>query len=148
LEKIGITNNTGHIIRLNSTVITGFDPADNQYNTLSKEEIASYLNQQRPCPSTQQLVNQLNLVKLISKNTELLPNRTTTGYVLYKPLDVKIPGVWKLSFYEIPVETNSAGIPTKTVNFEFKSLCKKYEDTYRQDSPFAKPVVISTKEIK
>jgi hypothetical protein len=45
-------------------------------------------------------------------------------------------------------DTNSAGTHTKTVNFEFKSLCKKYEDTYRQDSPFAKPVVISTKEIK
>jgi hypothetical protein len=148
IDKIAITNNTGHVLRLNTTVITAFDPADNQYNTLSKEEIAAYLMQERPCPNTPELANQLNLVKLISRNTELLPNRTTTGYLVYKPHDVSIPGIWKLSFYELPVETNAAGIPTKTVNFEFRSLCKKYQDTYRRDSAFATPVKISTQEIQ
>ncbi|MFV9645594.1 MAG: hypothetical protein ACNYWU_07230 [Desulfobacterales bacterium] len=147
VEKIAITNNTGHVVRLNSTVITAFDPADNRYDTLSKEEIASYLQQERPCPNTPQLANQLNLVKLISRNTELLPNRTTTGYLVYKPHDTSMPGVWKLSFYELPVEANAAGIPTKTVNFDFRSVCKKYEDTYRRESTFATPVKISTKEI-
>jgi len=148
IEKIAITNTTGHIVRLNTTVIAVFDPADNQYNTLSKEEIASYLMQERPCPNTNQLVKQLNLVKLISRNTELLPNRTTIGYLVYKPYDLSIPGIWKLSFYELPVETNTAGIPTKTVNFEFKNLCKKYIDTYRRESAFATPVKISTEEIQ
>ena len=147
VEKIAITNNTGHVVRLNTTVITAFDPADNQYNTLSKQEIASYLMQERPCPNTKQLANQLNLVKLIDRNTELLPNRTTTGYLVYKPYDPSIPGVWKLSFYELPVETNAAGIPTKTVNFNFRSVCKKYTDTYRRENAFATPLKISTEEL-
>lgn len=147
IEKIAITNNTGHVVRLNTTVITAFDPADNRYNSLTKEEIASYLMQARPCPNTRQLANQLNLIKLISRNTELLPNRTTTGYIVYKPHDVSMPGIWKLSFYELPVKTNAAGIPTKTVNFEFRTLCKKYQDTYRRENAFATPVKISTQEI-
>ncbi|MBW6492935.1 MAG: hypothetical protein K0B15_17265 [Lentimicrobium sp.] len=147
IDKIAITNNTGHVVRLNSTIITAFDPADNQYDTLSKEEIASYLMQERPCHSTNILASQLNLVKLINRNTELLPNRTTIGYLIYKPQDVSMPGIWKLSFYELPVETNAAGIPTKTVNFDFRSVCKKYEDTYRRENAFDAPIKISTREI-
>jgi hypothetical protein len=148
LEKIAITNNTGHIVRLNTTVITAFDPADNQYDILTREQIASYLMQERPCSNTSQLANQLNLVKFIDRNTELLPNRTTTGDMVYKAQDVTIPGVWKLTFYELPVETNSAGAPTKTINFDFRTVCKKYQDTYRRDSTFADAVKVSTEEIK
>jgi hypothetical protein len=66
IEKIAITNNTGHVVRLNTTVIAAFDPAGNQYDMLSKQEIASYLMQERPCPNTRQLANQLNLVKFIT----------------------------------------------------------------------------------
>lgn len=148
IEKIAITNNTGHIIRLNTTVIAAFDPAGNQYDILNKQEIASYLQQERPCPNTMQLANQLNMVKLINRNTELLPNRTKTGYLVYKPHDPTMPGVWKLSFYELPVKTNAAGTPTKTVNFTFRSVCKKYKDTYRRESAFATPEKISTEEIQ
>jgi len=148
LEKISITNNTGHIVRLNTTVITAFDPADNQYDTLSKGELKSYLLQERPCTSTNQMINQLNIVKLIDRNTELLPNRTTNGYLVYKPRDTSIPGIWKLSIYELPVATNAAGIVMQTVNFNFRSVCKKFQDTYRQDNLLADPVKISSEEIK
>ncbi len=149
IDKISITNKTGHIVRLNSTIIAVFDPADNQFNMLDKQEIFSYLIQERLCPNTRQtrqLQNQLNIIKLIDRNTELLPNRTTTGYLMYKPHDTNIPGIWKLSFYELPVETNAAGAVTKTVNFDFRSVLKKYIDTYKQENAFAKPVKVSTEE--
>lgn len=148
LEKVSITNNTGHILRLNMTAIALFDPADNQYDLLSKDEIASYLMQERPCTNTIRLVNQLNTVKLIGRNTELLPNRTYTGYLVFLPHDASLQGIWKLSLYELPVETNTAGIVTKTVNFEFRTLSKKYVDTYRRESPFADAVKISSEEVK
>jgi len=146
--KIAITNNTGHVVRLNSTVIALFDPADNQFDSLSKNQLSAYLMQERPCPNTNQLINQLNLIKLIGRNTELLPNRTTTGYVIFKPHNLKIPGVWKLSFYELPVETNAAGVVSKTVNFDFRTILKKYIVTYQRDNPLADAVEISTKEVQ
>jgi hypothetical protein len=148
LEKISITNNTGHVVRLNSAVISAFDPADNQYQMLSKDEILSYLYQQFPCPPSQSgLANQVRLYRLIDRNTELLPNRTTTGYLVYKPADVTMPGVWKLAIYDLPVETNAAGTVVKTLNFELKSVAKMYKDTYTQE--FLKPPVkISTVEVK
>lgn len=148
LQKISITNKTGHIVRLNSTVIAAFDPADNQYDTLSKQEIASYLMQERPCPNTQRLINQLNLVKIINRNTELLPNRTLTGYLVYKPHDPNLPGIWKLSFYEVPVETDAAGKVTKTVNFDFRRVVKKHIDTYKRDNMLATPVKISSELVE
>ena len=148
LEKISITNNTGHVVRLNSAVISAFDPADNQYQMLSKDEILSYLYQQFPCPPSQSgLANQVRLYRLIDRNTELLPNRTTTGYLVYLPVDGTMPGVWKLTIYDLPVKTNEAGAVVKTVNFELKSVAKVYKDTYTQE--FLKPPVkISTVEVK
>ncbi|ABC31242.1 hypothetical protein HCH_04542 [Hahella chejuensis KCTC 2396] len=148
LEKVSITNNTGHVIRLNSVVITAFDPADNQYDMLDKGQLASYLMQERPCAGTDKLISHQGIIRLISKNTELLPNRTVTGYLIYKPFDMNIPGVWKLSFYEIPVKTNSAGVPTKTVNFEFRSVLKKYQDTYKREDLFSQPIKIATVEVR
>ena len=37
IEKIGITNNTGHIIQLNNIIAVLFDPAGNAYDLLTKE---------------------------------------------------------------------------------------------------------------
>jgi hypothetical protein len=145
VEKIAITNNTGHVIRLNPTVFAAFDPADHQFDILSKEDIISCLMQERPCASTEQLAQQLSRVKVIDRNTELPPNSTTTGYLVYKT-EGPVPGVWRLSIHELPIETNSAGSPTQTVNFDFRSVCKVYKNTYQKE-PFAEPVLVSTEEV-
>ena len=147
LEKFSITNDTGHIVRFNSIIIAAFDPADNQYDIISKDEIVAAKIIDRPCSNTYMIADKLKSIKFIDKNTELLPNRTTTGYIVYKPIDIKVPGSWKISFYDLPVETNSAGIPIKTINFDFRSIAKKYIDTYNQESFFAAPIKVSTKEI-
>ena len=59
-----------------------------------------------------------------------------------------MPGIWELSFYELQVETNNAGQPTKTVNIDFRKECKKYKDTYKKEDFFAKPEKISTEEMQ
>ena len=148
LEKISITNNTDHVVRLNSAVITYFDPADNQYNSLTKDEIKSYVQQERPCLSTNALLNQLSTIKMIDRNTELLPNRTYTGYLIFMPRDLNIAGTWKFSMYEIPVETDAAGKVTKTVQFDFRDELKKYRTTYRRENALAPAVVVSKEEMK
>lgn len=145
VEKMTITNNTGHTIHLNPAVFAAFDPMDNQFDILSKEEITSCLMRERPCASTEQLAQHLSHMNIIDRNTELPPNSTTTGYLVYE-IKGRIPGIWRLSIRGLPVETDSAGSPTKTVNFDFMSICKIYKDTY-QIKAFAKPAYVSTEEV-
>lgn len=150
LEKINITNKTGHVVRLNTAVISAFDPANNSFPMLTKEEISAKLFSSLGLCNTNtgaQLVNQLNMVKLLDKNTELLPDRTETKYLIYQPQSLQLPGVWKLTLYDVPVETSPAGQVTKTVNFSLESVCKQFKDTYKQE-PFKKPVLTGTEEVK
>ena len=147
LEKLLITNNTDHVIRLNNTVMVAFDPAGNQYPTLTKDEIKAQLQSERYCSSTNQLINRINTIKFFDRNTELLPNMTTSGYIYVIPQDWKIPGIWKLSIYDFPVETEASGVVKKTIAFEFRSVCKKYIDTYKKEF-MGQPQLLSSEEVK
>jgi hypothetical protein len=133
LEKLLITNNTDHVIRLSNTVIVAFDPSGNQYQVLSKDEIKAQLQLGRACPSTNQLINRLSTVKFFDRNTELLPNMTTAGFLYYMPQDWHIPGTWKLTIYDFPVETEASGVVKKTISFDFRTVLKKYKDTYKKE---------------
>ncbi len=150
IQEVSITNKTGHVVRLNMTSIALFDPADNQYDLLSKDELAAYTMQERPCSSTKLLMNNQKTIKLLGRNTELLPNRTYKGNLIFMTLKeaTTMTGIWKISLYEVPVETNAAGVTSKTVNFEFKTDAKKYIDTYRRENAFEDWVKISTEEVK
>lgn len=148
IEKIGITNNTGHIIRLDNITAVLFDPAGNPYNVLTKEETESYIRVQRPCPGSQYLIDRLNIIKFITPRKELLPDITTTGYLLFKPQKTAIQGAWKLSLYNVPCKTDNTGKVIKSVDFDFISIIKKYKDTYTQEGYLKKPVKISSQEIK
>jgi hypothetical protein len=135
IEKISITNNTGHVIRMGNTVFRGFDPAGNQYETISKEELHSIVYSQltpdqKPEQSYPIITSSIKTIKIIDRNTELLPDYTTTGYILYVPENFKMTGTWKLAIYEFPVETDDSGRATKTINFTFRSISKKYIDQY------------------
>ncbi|KAF0152904.1 MAG: hypothetical protein FD143_832 [Ignavibacteria bacterium] len=147
LEKLHITNNTGHVIRLNNSVIVAFDPANNQYPIKTKEEIKALLQQERPCPSTSQLESRITTLKFFERNTELLPNMTTTGYIYYKPQDWRIPGTWKLSIFDFPVETEASGVVKKAITFEMRSVVKKYIDTYKVEF-MKQPEKVSSEEVK
>jgi len=147
LEKLLITNNTNHVIRLNNTVMVAFDPSGNQYPIMSKDEIKAQLQQERYCPSTNQLINRLTTIKFFDRNTELLPNMTTAGFIYYIPQDWKIPGTWKLTIYDFPVETEASGVVKKTIAFDFRTVVKQFRDTFKKEF-LGQPERISTEEVK
>jgi hypothetical protein len=138
IEKISITNNTKHVIRLGHAVFRAFDPAGNQYPILTKDELqAEIFSQLTPEMHAEQSLpiirSSIRTIKLINRNTELLPNYTTTGYIIYVPNDIQMSGVWKLEIYEFPVKTDDAGRALTTINFSFRSISKKYIDSYENN---------------
>lgn len=144
--ELSITNNLDHVVRLNKTVFAVFDPADNRYNAQNKNKLCAMLKTGRPCPNTSQLCNQLSRIKLLTKNTELLPKRTEDFYLIFTPNNTKIPGVWKLSLYDIPVKLDDAGNPVETVSFNIRTEAERYRVKYRKEFG-AKPQVIQKEEL-
>ncbi len=144
IEKISISNNTGHILRLDGAVMAMFDPADNENQSLDKDQIASLLALENPCAISSDLTTGLKLVKLIDRNTRILPSRTTEGYLMFTPASQSMPGMWRLSLYEFPVAYDAAGRVTKTVQFDFNTQAKRCIETYRRDSPISPPVLVGT----
>lgn len=146
--QLAVTNDTDHIIRMNRTVIRYFDPAGNQFEPLSKDDLMSdFMDAALACPSHVKLSNRFKRIKLLDGSTEILPKTTVTGWVAFRPDSLEIPGMWKFSLYEVPVATDEAGKVTKTTNFDIRSVVKKYVDTYRSEDGFSAPKLVSSKEV-
>lgn len=145
--RFAFTNGTDHVIRFNSVVIRLFDPAGNQWEPLTKDDLMADFLANFPCPAGQQVVSQFRTIKIIDRNAEILPDTTLTGWLAFKPADWRIPGIWKLAIYEVPVATGKAGKVTRTTRFEYRFVIKKFAETYRQESPFAKPQLVESHEV-
>lgn len=145
--QVAITNGTEHVVRLNSVVMRLFDPAGNQWEPLSKDELASEFQANFPCPSANQALTQFRSVKLIDRNSEILPHTTLTGWFAFKPTDWRVPGMWKLAVYEVPVAVDDAGRVTKTTRFEIRQVVKKFIDTFRKEGAFSSPQLVDSKEV-
>jgi len=153
LYQLKITNQTDHVVRLQGAVIRLFDPAENQIEPQSKEEVVatasrpSNLAQQGACPSAAaKITDALTTVRFIGPNTELLPGTTTTGYLSFLPRNTGLPGTWKLSLYEIPVKVDAAGTTVAKTRFDFVYLRKKFQDTYSQEL-MGERKLVNTKEV-
>ena len=138
LYQLKLSNQTDHVVRLQGAIIRLFDPAENQIEPMSKEDAIAAatrtLSNQGICSSeAPKIMAALSTVKFIGPNTELLPGTTTTGYLLFLPQRPDLPGVWKLSLYEIPVKVDAAGSTIARTRFDFAYLRKKFEDTYSQE---------------
>lgn len=138
LYQLKLSNQTDHVVRLQGAIIRLFDPAENQIEPVSKEDAIAAatrtLSNQGVCNSeAPKIMAALSTVKFIGPNTELLPGTTTTGYLLFFPQRPDLPGVWKLSLYEIPVKVDAAGSTIARTRFDFAYLRKKFEDTYSQE---------------
>ena len=144
--KVAISNNTEHVVRLNRSVTRLFDPAQNQLEPLSKEDLTGDLMAARPCPTTAAATPHLGRIKLLKRDAEVLPHTTYTGWLAFRPLDRAMPGIWKLALYELPVEVDATGNPTKTTRFELRSVATKYVDHYTK-KPFSQPVLVRTEEL-
>jgi len=153
LYQIKLTNQTDHVVRLQGSVIRLFDPAENQIEPQSKEEVVatatrpSSLAQQGACPAAAaKVTDALTTVRFIGPNTELLPGTTTTGYLSFLPANTQLPGTWKLSLYEIPVKVDAAGTAVAKTRFDFVYLRKKIQETYSQELMGDRKLV-SSKEV-
>lgn len=146
-EQLAITNNTDHVLRLNQVVIRLFDPAGNQNEPISKDDLIAQFSANRPCTSSNQAVNQFRLIKIIDRNVEILPSTTFTGWLAFTPPSLQTPGIWKLAVYEVPAKVDESGKVTKTTKFELKTFLKKYSETYRQEGVFEPKKLMESKEV-
>ena len=153
LYQIKLTNQTDHVVRLQGAVIRLFDPAENQIEPQSKEEVVatatrpSSLAKQGACPAAAaKITDTLTTVRFVGPNTELLPGTTTTGYLSFLPTNTQLPGTWKLSLYEIPVKVDAAGTAVAKTRFDFIYLRKKLQDTFSQEL-MGERKLVSTKEV-
>jgi hypothetical protein len=141
LFQVKLTNQTDHVVRLQGSVIRLFDPGENQIEPQSKEEVVatasrpSNLAKQSACPAAAaKITDALTTVRFIGANTELLPGTTTTGYLMFLPPNVELPGTWKLSLYEITVKVDAVGAAVAKTRFDFGYVRKKFQDTYSTET--------------
>lgn len=133
---VTVTNLTDHIVRFSTAVIRLFDPAGEDFQPLSSLECLSEWTDRFPDwpalgpTSWKTFETKVKTMKMISPATELLPNIPYKGYLVFKPTSVQVPGIWKVTLYDIPVETDDAGKITKTVKVEYRSELQKFNCTY------------------
>jgi len=156
--QVHMTNNTDHVIRLNTAVIRLFDPAGNEYVTLMKEDLIAGWAMYGPSTYSlpyvdngryyDQIESRLRTIKLIDENTQILPGRTYKGWLVFNPTDLNQPGAWRLSMYEIPVETDGAGKVIRTVHADFNTECQEWLLTYEAENAFAKLQLVSEERVQ
>lgn len=145
--RVTITNNNESIVRFNLAAVRLTDPAGNQYEPQSKDDVIGLGEAAVRCaPSA--LTGKIRMLKLYDRNLEIMPRSTWKGYVVFAvPTDAMLQaGTWKYSFYELPVAMNEAGAVTRKTNFEFRLVSRKFVDTYRRESLLAKEVLTGSTE--
>ncbi len=146
-QELALTNQTDHVIRLNGVAIRIFDPSGNQLEPLSKNDLAARLLGERPCPSSQRALAQFRAIKVFDRNIEIVPKTTSAFWVPFQAPSLGMPGVWKVAIYDVPVQVDETGRPTKTTRFEMRLVVTRLVDTYRRENAFAAPQLIGTQEI-
>ena len=121
---IKITNNSGHIIKLNGSDV-GITVAGKDWRKLDAQKInsawltlfkASYQYQQT-VPAD--LISAIQNVTIWDDNQKILPGKTIT---LYAPFDVKVGKGFNtatLSIYDIITNLDAAGNPTERTSMDF-----------------------------
>ena len=146
-QLMALTNNTEHVLRMNAVAIRLFDPAANQLEPLSMEDLDARLYGERRCQSTQQALQQFRANKLFSRNLEIVPGTTATFWVAFQPPSLGMEGVWKFAIYDVPVKVDEAGRPLRTTRFEMRMVAKQFVDTYTRESPLVPPKLVETREV-
>ena len=146
-EQIALTNQTDHVLRLNSVVIRLFDPSGNQIEPLTWGDIQAELMAVRPCQSSMFAVQQFRVNKVFDRNMEIVPGSTSTFWLAFRPPSVQMTGTWRYTVYEVPVRVDSTGRPTKTTQFDLRVTAKQIVDTLHRESLLAPVKVVSSKEV-
>jgi len=146
--KVSLENSTDHVIRLDHAVVKLIDPASNTHELLSKDDVVALLRASRSCRTTATAADQLQVVKFFQRQTEILPGSSYSAWLAFNPRQTSlIPGTWKTSLYEVPIETDQAGAVTKTTRFELPTRIIKYRETYKSGGMFGSDKLISRDEV-
>jgi len=145
-KLMALTNQTGHVIRLNQVTIRVFDPAGNQLEPLTTDDLSARLLSERPCSSSPQAVNQLRAIKIFDRKWEIVPGTTATFWVVFAPPSIRMAGVWKFVITVLD-KVDEAGRTTQATQFELRGVVTQFIDTYTRERPFAQPKLIETKEV-
>lgn len=146
-EQLAITNNTNHVLRMNSVVIRLFDPSGGQYEPMNWGDLQTELMGLRPCPSTAVAINQFRVNKVFDRNMEIVPGSTSTFWVPFRPASMSMTGVWRFAIYEVPVRVDDAGRALKTTQFDIRVVSKQIVDTYSQASPLEPAKLVSSRDV-
>ena len=146
-QQVALTNNTDHVLRMNSVVIRLFDPAGTQIEPLNWSDLQSALTVQRPCVTTAQALQLFRVNKIFDRNMEIVPGSVATFWIPFRPPSMAMTGVWRFTIYEVPVLVDSAGRPARTTRFDMRVVAKQFEDTFRRDNPLAPAILLESKEV-
>ncbi len=146
--KVTIRNHTQFALKLDRAIIRVKDEAGNDYPVLSKRELqerlTNYLAGRKAVYAAQnvgitfpvdQLVGEYRSMRLLSRDTELAPEDSFTGYLALDFPDDQFEaskltgwsekaGLLKLQLYQVPVQTDAAGNVVKATKFEFNVKSK------------------------
>jgi hypothetical protein len=122
--SLKITNNSGHIIKLNGSDV-GLMVAGKDWRKLDLPKINSaWLNYfkanfdyQKTVPA--ELTSAIQNLQMWDENQKILPGKTIT---VYAPFDVKVGkgfGTATLSIYDLVTNVDAAGNPTERTNMDF-----------------------------
>ena len=129
--KVELTNTTNHVLRLHDMEARLFDPADNEWEPMGKAALIMFV-QTKFGDRARSLSSKVQALRLISKNTVVLPKRVTRGYLVFRTGQLNIPGVWRLVFHDVPTRTGLAGRKQETAVFEFNVERKGFRETYKR----------------
>lgn len=147
--EVKISNNTGHIARFDKAAVTLTDPQDNVYDAMSADRLKAllYIDRHQACPMSPQLAVKFEDLALIDRRNELMPGRSVSRYAVFKPKDLKMPGIWRLHVYDMPVTIDQAGEKREVVTLGTQVVLRKLVDVFNRKSFFSTEFEKTTKDI-
>lgn len=132
--KVTIANRTDQVLRMPLVVQALTDPADQQYYSLRADELKRRFQKDQACPMSRQLAYHFNTLELLHRETEVPPHRTRSGHAVFLPKDPKMTGVWTVTLYDMPVETDVSGLAKKRAHLTSRFNQSKLVDVHTRMS--------------
>ena len=137
---VRIRNDTSHVTRLEGVLPRLFTP--NGEKLAAKSDYKP--NSAVLCAIDELSAAQKRIPRL--RFPELVPGEEVAGWYVFSGVNAR-PGKWKFTLYEVPVEVDQAGTPTKRTAFEFDLSLRIYEELLEKATLVAPWKQISTREV-
>lgn len=149
--EVKISNKTGHVLRTAGTVVKLTDAGGTVYDVMQKDAAVAWVEEayhgnyegysyDATPASVEGAASAVKRMKFLTENAQILPDYTETfllafenpaGTDLVKLIDwLKDNKTLSLRIFDIVVETDAAGNPTKKASFEFPIAVKSIRETW------------------